>query len=247
MGDLNFGSLDIANIRLGTVQVLKIMCGATQVWPNGGYGRLYNWYAANDSRHIASAGWHLPSTDEWDAMVTFLGPSLAGGKLKESGTVHWNAPNTDASNSSGFNASGSGYLTSYFDFNFSDLKIRAFYLTTDSSPDGTIFQSTRPINCNSGSVDLGMAYGWGKECGLPMRLLKDSTSLTVQGQKGSYTGNDGTVYESVLIGTQEWITSNLKETKYRNLEVIPNVTDWATWHALKTGAWCYYNHAFSNL
>jgi hypothetical protein len=31
------------------------------------------------------------------------------------------------------------------------------------------------------------------------------------------------VYESVLIGTQEWITSNLKETKYRNLEVIHNL------------------------
>jgi uncharacterized protein (TIGR02145 family) len=68
------------------------------------YGRLYNWRAVIDSRGLAPAGWHVPSLDEWLALMTFLGgKSAAGGKMKEAGTAHWLAPN-NADNSSGFAA-----------------------------------------------------------------------------------------------------------------------------------------------
>jgi uncharacterized protein (TIGR02145 family) len=69
------------------------------------YGRLYTWYASTDSRAIAPAGWHVPTDAEWTALVTFLGgESVAQGKLKEAGTTHWNGPNSDATNESGFTA-----------------------------------------------------------------------------------------------------------------------------------------------
>ena len=43
-------------------------------------------------------------------MVDYLGESgTAGGKLRESGTSHWNAPNSGATNSSGFTALPAGY------------------------------------------------------------------------------------------------------------------------------------------
>ena len=29
------------------------------------YGKLYNWYAVNDSRGLAPSGWHVPSDAEW--------------------------------------------------------------------------------------------------------------------------------------------------------------------------------------
>ena len=42
--------------------------------PNNGnkFGRLYNWYAVNDSRNLAPAGWHLPSVDEWLVLQNYL-------------------------------------------------------------------------------------------------------------------------------------------------------------------------------
>jgi uncharacterized protein (TIGR02145 family) len=67
------------------------------------YGALYNWYAVNRG-NLCPAGWHIPTDAEWTILSTYLGgESIAGGKLKETGTAHWN-PNTDASNSSGFTA-----------------------------------------------------------------------------------------------------------------------------------------------
>jgi uncharacterized protein (TIGR02145 family) len=68
------------------------------------YGRLYNWYAVNDSRGLAPAGWHVPSLDEYLTLMSFLGGKpVAGGKMKEAGTAHWLDPN-NADNSSGFTA-----------------------------------------------------------------------------------------------------------------------------------------------
>lgn len=37
------------------------------------YGKLYNWYAVNDSRGLAPEGWHIPTENEWKQLVQFLG------------------------------------------------------------------------------------------------------------------------------------------------------------------------------
>jgi uncharacterized protein (TIGR02145 family) len=74
------------------------------------YGRLYTWYAATDSRGLCPTGWHLPTDAEWTTLTDYLGgASVAGGKMKEAGTAHWNSPNTGADNSSGFTALPGGY------------------------------------------------------------------------------------------------------------------------------------------
>ena len=76
------------------------------------YGRLYNWYAVDDSRKLAPEGWHIPGSDEWQTLIDYLGgKSVAGGKLKEKGTAHWRSPNTGATDEIGFTALPSGALT----------------------------------------------------------------------------------------------------------------------------------------
>jgi uncharacterized protein (TIGR02145 family) len=78
------------------------------------YGKLYNWYTCVDARGLCPVGWHVPSDAEWTVLADFLGgESVAGGKMKTTGTVEagtglWNAPNTDATNSSGFSSAPSG-------------------------------------------------------------------------------------------------------------------------------------------
>lgn len=56
------------------------------------------------------------------------------------------------------------------------------------------------------------------------------------------TDADGNLYAVVHIGNQTWMAENLRTTKYRNGDVIPNVTVNSSWAGLNTGAWCYYNN-----
>jgi len=70
------------------------------------FGRLYNYETAIES---CPAGWRLPDIQDWHSMVDHLGgASIAGGKLKETGTEFWQEPNTGATNTSGFTARPGG-------------------------------------------------------------------------------------------------------------------------------------------
>ena len=60
------------------------------------------------------------------------------------------------------------------------------------------------------------------------------------------TDIDGNVYNSVIIGTQEWVSENLNVSKYNDGTIIPQVTDPTAWSNLTTGAWCYYNNDSAN-
>jgi uncharacterized protein (TIGR02145 family) len=51
-----------------------------------------------------------------------------------------------------------------------------------------------------------------------------------------------TIPPLVTIGSQTWMQTNLNVTKYRNGDIIPQVTNSAEWTSLTTGAWCYYNN-----
>lgn len=59
---------------------------------------------------------------------------------------------------------------------------------------------------------------------------------------GALTDQDGNVYKTITIGTQTWMAENLRTTKYRNGEKIPNVKDNDVWRELTTGAYCNYKN-----
>lgn len=216
------------------------------------YGYLYNWYAATDSRNICSDGFHIPSDEEIITLSSYLDSatdiytlgeisSIVGGKLKEVGILHWNTPNSGANNSAKLNIRGSGVR----------LRDGTFYAFGQySSHWGSTLVGEAPYNFpvrfnttkEFASFIRSNDY---REEGKSLRTLKDYTILT-DGQTGTYTGNDGKVYRTICIGTQEWLADNLSETKYRNGDLIPEVTDNTAWAALTTGARCSYNNDESN-
>ncbi len=72
------------------------------------YGKLYNWNAVNDPRGLAPEGWHIATYADWQILGYYLGgEAMAGGKMKS--TTGWNAPNSGATNSSGFTGLPGGF------------------------------------------------------------------------------------------------------------------------------------------
>lgn len=88
------------------------------------YGALYNWYVvdteSNGGKNVCPVGWHVPTDNEWTELTDYLGgTNIAGGKMKEAGTTHWNSPNTGATNESGFTALPGGsrfYVNGEFNY-----------------------------------------------------------------------------------------------------------------------------------
>jgi len=80
------------------------------------YGGLYQWdemmqyINTEGTQGICPDGWHIPTDAEYTSLTDFLGGlSVAGGKMKETGTTHWNSPNTGATNESGFTGLSGGW------------------------------------------------------------------------------------------------------------------------------------------
>jgi len=200
-----------------------------------GYGVLYNNYTIQDSRNIAPVNCHIPTQTELSTLVTYLGgASVAGGKLKEAGISHWDSPNTSATNITGFTGLGTGLRGSSGTFDY--LRVGGFFWTStlETADDYYIMW----IRYDSG--ELYHPAVTNSNAGLPIRCLCDTSDSTI-------TDIDGNVYDTVVIGTQRWLVQNLKVTKYRNGDSIPEVTNNSIWAGLTTGALCAYNNDWNNV
>ena len=130
------------------------------------YGKLYNWHALNNS-NICPSGWHVPSDAEWTSLATFLGgESVAGGKMKSTGTQYWQSPNTDATNSSCFSALPGGNRSNAGIFNYKGIQ-GLWWSSTENNVGGAWY---RGIDNNAGS--LGRS-DFTKLAGYSVRCVKD--------------------------------------------------------------------------
>jgi len=150
---------------------------------NGGtYGKLYNWYAVNDTRGLAPRGWHVPSDSEWDILIkrfvangaelnkpvtsdnfTYYTTEGAGASLKNSSG--W------TENGNGTNASSIAGLPGGFRYTFGTFDLIGKYGYWWSSSEGT----------TGNALNRGLYYFNGKAyrddaskaCGFSVRCVRD--------------------------------------------------------------------------
>ena len=133
------------------------------------YGRLYNWYSIKTGM-LAPEGWHVPTRDEFYALINYLGgESVAGGKLKEPGTSHWLDPNTEASNESGFTSLPSGYRGSQ-GYPFQSMGTGVGYWTSYDPGIYNTYVNAVVLKYNYATAQM---YSFTRPYGLVVRLIKD--------------------------------------------------------------------------
>src|SRR5664280_1283650 len=102
------------------------------------YGRVYTWFVASDSRNVCPTGFHVPLSSDLDVLTALLlGPTLAGGPLKEVGTAHWKTPNQGAADTYGFTGlpAGARYPAGTFSNTYYE---GYFWSSTIDQYDGTL-------------------------------------------------------------------------------------------------------------
>jgi uncharacterized protein (TIGR02145 family) len=133
---------------------------------NTTYGKLYNWYAVADSRNLCPVGWHVPTDSEWTTLENYLGgTSVAGGKLKSTSTL-WNAPNTSATNESGFSGLPGGTRDRFGTYYFIGSN-GAWWSSTEYS---ATYAWGRNLNYGNGNSGRDYYDGQG---GFSVRCLRD--------------------------------------------------------------------------
>jgi uncharacterized protein (TIGR02145 family) len=131
------------------------------------YGRLYTWYAVNDSRKLCPDGWHVPSDNEWTTLTDWLGGlSISGGKLKETANSHWLNPNIGATNETGFTALPGGYRLN--NGTFAGLSSDGIWWS--SSESNLNEAPTRAMGNSYANVNTGINS---KQSGYSVRCLRD--------------------------------------------------------------------------
>jgi hypothetical protein len=178
----------------------------------------------------------------WRQYVPTDGFGVAGYALSIEDDEFWATPNfgTDLY---GFRAKGGGVRYGNKG-TFEALKIYSFIWTKEEFVWDTLMAYVLgPFAYNYEKCEVSADD---KQSGHYLRPVKVLTSLS-EGETGTYVGNDGKIYPTRCINGIEWVVENIDETEYRTGDLIPVVTNNATWAALATGARCSYNNDDSNL
>ncbi len=157
------------------------------------FGGLYT-YAQAMSPGFCPDGWRIPSVADWQELISALGGATEAGKIKQTGTIYWEVPNTGAENYLNFDARGGGYLC--MDLGSSDMNkyIKQFkesYFITAGMYDSQRFTAIK-LAYDTKAVSLTPMFIGGY---YSVRLLKDVEANP----------------NEVVIGNQTWMKYNIDD------------------------------------
>lgn len=130
------------------------------------YGALYNWWAAKVS-FLCPVGYHVPSKDEWQTLIDYLGgEEIAGDKLKTTGNQFW-ASGNHSTNESEFSAMPGG-LRFPNDGSFNSMTGWGYWWTSTSRSGDSGYRVS--MFCSHSFAEIG---SFGKQSGYSVRCVKD--------------------------------------------------------------------------
>jgi uncharacterized protein (TIGR02145 family) len=191
--NLNVGSMINGSSNQTNNSSLEKYCYNNNLANCTTYGGLYQWAEAvqyqngasntttvpiafaGNVRGICPTGWHIPSDAEYCTLATFLdatancvsgtNSTTAGGKLKSTSGL-WAAPNTGATNSTGFSALPGGYR--FTNATFTNLgTLTYFWSTSEFSSSDAIFRGFSNTNSDYSRIINT------KSIGLSVRCIQD--------------------------------------------------------------------------
>lgn len=201
------------------IDSLKSMCYNNSVDSCFKYGRLYNWSAANS---VCPQGWHLPTIDEWDTLVSYVGSGTAKITLKSASG--WDKNGT---NDFGFTALPAGnYQGGYHDDFYGVGSATTFWSAGEyeecSSAGYCIYTPTinNEIGFYSKSIKYKELYLYSIRCiEGPSPIIEISSSSSFDPKMNNLNPNidygefidsrDGQYYKTVQIGNQVWMAENM--------------------------------------
>jgi uncharacterized protein (TIGR02145 family) len=171
--NLNVGTMIDGSNEQTNNSLIEKYCYHDSIENCNTYGGLYQWGEMMDyttlegSQGICPDGWHIPTDEERETLSEFLGGiNIAGGKMKEIGTLHWLPPNTGATNESGFTGFSGGFRDETGGFSTMGL-IGLFWSSTQINTNGAKTWGLSYINTS-------LLFGYGtKNTGNSLRCLKD--------------------------------------------------------------------------
>lgn len=169
------------------------------------YGKLYNWYAVNDSRGLAPSDWYIPSNLDWISLENLLGgDEIAGQKMKSKNG--WNS-NGNGTNESGFSGLPTGRRV------FTSIGVTEGFRGIGDC--GNWWSSTESSKDSAWIVYLlqdykwsGRTYGGYKSAGYPVRCVREvnNTKINNAGLKqNTTTNNNNSVNNSPLFNCSDLI------------------------------------------
>ena len=184
--NLNVGARINGTVEQSNNSIIEKYCYLDLESNCNNYGGLYQWaetvqylngtsnttswnpVPSGNVTGLCPPGWHVPSDAEVTTLTTLLGgETVAGGKMKEVGIVHWQAPNTGATNSSGFTGLPAGYRA--YTSPFSNIGLYGYFWSSVQYSSGNQAWDRGLLNTTAQAA----LYYHLKADGLSVRCLKD--------------------------------------------------------------------------